>query len=269
MSRPQLYEPDIVASALQAVAILALAVTPLLLSIKLRRTIIPVSLTVPLLATTPPPIEQPDVPDIKKLNEEVKQAAEQRREAELARKAKADKKKQAEAEQLRQDEEKKKHEAKLAEQKRQEEEARKRQQQEQQRLEQKRQKREAEQQKRLKDEQQRQAENQTKHENRLNEQQRASLIGRYTAGIQNRVYRRMSNPDNIATDIKVEIRVRLDADGKLVGTPAIERSSGNSAYDTLAVRAIIRASEGGFDLPTDPELREQFGDLILILSPKQ
>ncbi len=97
---------------------------------------------------------------------------------------------------------------------------------------------------------------------------RASLLGRYIAGIKERVYRHMSNPEGVDSGIAVEIRVRLNDDGTLARLPEVADGSGNAAYDTQAVRAVIRAAEGGFDLPDDSELRSEFGDLLLIITPK-
>ncbi len=103
---------------------------------------------------------------------------------------------------------------------------------------------------------------------RLSPAMRASLLGRYIAGIKERVYRHMSNPEGVDPGIAVEVRVRLNDDGTLVRVAEVADSSGNAAYDTQAVRAVIREAESGFDLPDDPELRSEFDDLLLVIAPK-
>ena len=265
MSTPRLHEPDLFASAVQATVLMSALILPLALSIDLKRTIIPVSLSVPVVTEArPAPAPQP-AEGISELREQVKQR-QQQTEADLARRRQQAEeeerqRRQEEEERRRQQEEEDERQRRLAEE---EERQLQAEQQERERRRQMEQRQQAE----------REAAERRRAEaaaGRLTAEQRASLIGRYTTGIRERVHRYMSNPEGIGAsdDIAVEVRVRLDSRGMLAAAPVIERSSGSSAYDNQAIRAVIRAADGGFELPDDPQLRTEFGDLLLTIRPKQ
>ncbi|MCY4325004.1 MAG: TonB C-terminal domain-containing protein [Betaproteobacteria bacterium] len=269
MRAPRLYEPDLIVSAVQATVAMAALVLPLALSIELKRTIIPVSIAVPMITEIQPQPQPQPAREISELREQARQSQNQR-EADLARRRQEAAEREQQQEQQRQE----------AEQQRQEEERRAQQQAEQERAEKERaeqdareERRQAEQrrQREVAEQQRREAAAAAKARPGLTAEQRASLIGRYTSGIKERVHRYMSNPDGISAenDIAVEVRVRLDSRGMLVATPQIERSSGLAVYDNQALRAVIRAAAGGFVLPDDPELRNEFGDLLLTIRPKK
>ena len=256
MKPPRLYEPDLIASAVQATALMLALILPLALSIELKRTIIPVSLSVPIVTEArPAPLAQP-AEEISELREQLRQS---QTEADLARSR----------QQTKQREQQRERERLEAERQRQAEEEKRRAEQEQ--AERERAEQEAREKRRKLEQQQQQRRREEASVRSLSTEQRTSLIGRYTSGIKERVHRYMSNPEGIsaADGIAVEVRVRLDSRGMLVATPEIERSSGIDAYDTQAIRAIIRAAAGGFDLPDDQELRNEFGDLLLTIKPKK
>ena len=262
MKPPRLHEPDLIASALQATALMAALILPLALSIELKKTVIPVSLSVPIVTEVRPAALPPPDQGISELHEQLQQNRAQSK-ADLARRRQQNKERQQqEAERQRQEAERRQAEEKRQQEIEQEKRQRQRREQEarekRKKLEQQQRQRDAAQKKRA-------------APRGLSAAQRASLIGRYTSGIKERVHRYMSNPEGIdaAEKIAVEVRVRLDSRGMLVATPVIERSSGHATYDNQAIRAIIRAADGGFELPDDPELRSEFGDLLLTIRPKK
>lgn len=54
-----------------------------------------------------------------------------------------------------------------------------------------------------------------------------------------------------ASDMKATIRFRLDPSGTLEGQPAVEKSSGDRAFDDSTLRAIRVCNQRGFQLPAD------------------
>ena len=308
MRTTSLYEPDLLVSALQAVLLMIFFITPLLWSLNFRRTIIPVSLSVPVISASLPVVPS-QTSKIAEVQQELSAVKERLQQAEIARRKQATKDRREEefrqreeerqqriaeeqerqqreeelkAETKRQREEelkaeaKRQHEEELkAEAKRQHEEElkaeAKRQREEELKAEAKRQREEE-----LKEQQlAAQAANQTRRdanaaiENLLHQQQLNNLLAIYIQRIRAQVSRYTSNPEGVPQDIKVVARVLLNRDGTLASMPTIVESSGNAAYDDQAMRAIIRAGQDGFPIPTEPELQSEFDELLLSISPRE
>lgn len=278
MNPAGIYEPDKYWSACQAFLIMLAMVIPMALQFEFERTL---TIAAPLEVTivTAPPQTVFQEQQAVEIQQQLEQQLSRQRDAELARRR---------AEELKQQEE-----LRLAEQRRQEEEAR--------RLEQERLAAELEQQ-RLLEEQQRQAEQEEQErleQERLRQEQleadriaaekaaaeqaaaleaerlaaikakaNAVIINRYTVGIHNQVQRHLANPDDVTADLLVEIKIVLGDDGHLVSTPEIINKSGHEKFDEQAIRAILQSGREGFSLPDDPELREQFREIIMIIKPK-
>lgn len=51
--------------------------------------------------------------------------------------------------------------------------------------------------------------------------------------------------------MRVTVKFRLDPSGKLDGSPVVDSSSGNSAFDSSAVRAVQKCNVEGFQVPSD------------------
>ena len=94
-------------------------------------------------------------------------------------------------------------------------------------------------------------------------------MSRIINAIHDRVRRHVTNPDNIPTNIEVEVKFSLNEEGYLQAQPSIIKSSGYATFDNQAVRAVIRGAENGFELPSDPKLRNQFNEVIIRIVPKQ
>jgi TonB family protein len=60
--------------------------------------------------------------------------------------------------------------------------------------------------------------------------------------------------------LQVRVRVRLDAQGNVVGEPQVVQRSGNRHYDETATRAIAKANP----LPAPPEA----GDWTIVFDPE-
>ena len=271
--RPVTYEPDKYWSAIQAATLLALVVIPLVLTISLRKVVINTPVTVALVTAPPPPPTPVPAPNTEAVREQIEATRRNLEQAALARQRIEKVEAQAAAERQRVEEQERQH---REEERLQREELERQQQAEEKKRseEQERQRREEEEQRQRELEEQRQLEAQAADQRqlevdaRLKAAQDERIMARYITAIHDRVKRHMTNPEGVSSDIQVEINVPLQPDGRLAGTPKIISPSGHVQFDEQAVRAILRAAEGGFDLPPDKELRDRFDELLLIISPK-
>ena len=272
-----LYEPDKTMSAIQAALFLGVMLVPLALSVNFRTVVTaePLQVTIAPAPAPPPPQADTDVAAVReqieaaRRNLEQSEVARRRQQQELAEQRKEEAQKRAE--------EAKKERERIEAQRRAEAEEQRRiaEAKKEKELEAKRQ-RELEEQRRveeLKAKQQAQEEAEQRRLEALKAKQLAArndrIMARLIGAIQERVQRHVPSPDNIPSNIQVEIKVPLQGNGRLAGLPEILSSSGYPTFDEQAVRAIIKGAEQGFEMPDDPELRKRFDELILIIKPKQ
>ena len=172
------------------------------------------------------------------------------------------------AEKRQEEEEKRKEEAQLAEKKRKEEERKRPEEEKRKEEERKRQ----EEEKRKEEERKRQEEARLAEEKRLADEATtnalANLRDLYIGRIIGRIEAYLITPPSARgiNNLVVVVRVRLHSDGTLVDLPEVVESSGLPEYDVEATRAVMKAAP--LPMPTkEPELMEQFKELILYISP--
>lgn len=279
MSLRELHEPDKNLSAVQAFLLMAALTAPLVWSVSFRTTVVTQPIVVAVVAAPPPepePAPQPEA-DLERVREQLEATRRNLEEAEVARR-----RAQQQAEERRREEEVR--QAEEDERRREEEQARQRELEEEQRRkeaeEEKRRQAEAErrreeERRKLEEEERRRREAEEIERRRVEAEARAKaardarLMDRHIAGIHDRVKRHLTNPEGVPSGIQVEVRVLLQPNGTLADIPKVIEESGFEPFDDQAVRAVIRGAENGFDLPDDPELREQFDELILVITPKE
>lgn len=272
-----LYEPDKTISAIQAALVLSAMLVPLVLSVNFRTTVAVQPLTVTI-APAPAPAPPESSADVAAVREQIEAAQRNLEQSEVARRRQQQElAEQRKEEARRRAEEAKQERERIEAQRRAEAEelkriaaAKKKQQEEEERqrklAEQKRQEElQARQKAKEEAEQQRLEALKAKQLAARNDRIMARLVG----AIQERVQRHVPSPENIPSNIQVEIKVPLQDNGRLAGLPEVIRGSGYPTFDEQAVRAIIKGAEQGFEMPADPELRKRFDELILIIKPKQ
>ena len=285
MSAARLYEPDKNLSGVQAFLLLAVVTLPLLWSVSFRKTITPEPIVVAIVTAPAPPVQETQpAPDLDKVREQIEATKRNLEQAEIARRRaeeveeqqRLDEERRLEAERERRQEEEARRQQELEEKKQLQAEAEKK------RLEEEEQRRQAEAKKQLQEEEDRQREieerrraeaeaearRQAEIDARLKSARDAKLMDRYIAGIHDRIKRHLTNPDGVPTGIQVEISVRLNQNGTLADVPKVIEDSGHEQFDEQAVRAIIHGAKVGFEMPEDKDLREQFEELILVITPE-
>ena len=291
MSSPGLYEPDKNLSGVQAFLLLAVVTLPLFWSVSFRKTITPEPIVVAIVSAPAPLVQKtPPAPDLEKVREQIEatkrnlELAEiaRRRAEEVAEQQRLDEERRLEAERERRQEAEARRQQELEEQQLIEEEKRLQAEAERKRLEDEEENRQAEAKKQLQEEEERQrviearqradeeaeAKRQAEADARRKSARDARLMDRYIAGIHDRIKRHLTNPDGVPTGIRVEIRVRLNQNGRLAGQPEVIEGSVHEQFDEQAVRAIIHGAKVGFEMPEDKDLRAQFEELILNITPK-
>ena len=291
MSAAGLYEPDKNLSGVQAFLLLTVVTLPLLWSVSFRKTIIPEPIVVAIVSAPAPPVQETQpAPDLDKVREQIEatkhnlERAEiaRRRAEDLAEQQRLDEERRLEAQRERREEEEARRQDELEERQRLEEEKQLEAETESKRLEDEEKRRQAEAKKQLQEEEERQRETEARKraeeeaearrqaevDARLKSARDAKLMDRYMAGIHDRIKRHLTNPEGVSSGIEVEIRVRLNQNGRLADEPEVTKVSGHEQFDEQAVRAIIRGAQVGFDMPEDKDLREQFGELILVITPE-
>jgi len=82
-------------------------------------------------------------------------------------------------------------------------------------------------------------------------------VQRYSAAIQNEIYRRWSRPASARRDMELLLSIRLLPSGDIVGV-TVKESSGNDALDRSAVNAVKRAQRFDFVREMDLKLFESY-----------
>lgn len=92
----------------------------------------------------------------------------------------------------------------------------------------------------------------------------AAEVGRFEDMIRNKVRRNIVMPPDVPENAVAEFRVTT-LPGGMVMDAALLKSSGNTAYDNAAERAIYKAQP--LPLPTDKDLQKMFRELRLTIRP--
>lgn len=89
-------------------------------------------------------------------------------------------------------------------------------------------------------------------------------IEHFKAVIKQQVQMNWIKPDSMPKGLKCKLRVNLISGG-IVSSVSVIESSGNSAFDNSAIRAVRKSAP--FSLPDDPDLFAEFKELILPFNP--
>lgn len=92
----------------------------------------------------------------------------------------------------------------------------------------------------------------------------AAEMGRYTDMIRSKIRRNIVMPPDVPESATAEFKVTL-LPGGMVLDVVLKKSSGHTAYDNAAERAIYKAQP--LPLPTDAALQKQFRTLSLTIRP--
>jgi len=68
-------------------------------------------------------------------------------------------------------------------------------------------------------------------------------------------------------ELRVDIKFRLDTNGKLDGLPEVERSSGNRQFDESAIRAVQKCDRNGLQVPDGKQ--EAWAEVIVHFDPSE
>jgi outer membrane biosynthesis protein TonB len=70
-----------------------------------------------------------------------------------------------------------------------------------------------------------------------------------------------------AEDLRTSVTFNLDTNAQLTGRPQVTKSSGNRAFDSSAVRAIMKCSDQGFNLPKGKH--DVWNEVVINFDPSQ
>lgn len=93
---------------------------------------------------------------------------------------------------------------------------------------------------------------------------KATQVGRYQDMIRSKIRRNIVMPPDVPETAKAEFKVTVLPGGDVMDVVLL-KSSGNTAYDNAAERAIYKAQP--LPLPTDAELQKMFRELRLTIRP--